>query len=555
MRKLSLSSFFSTDEGAIAPLYALALFALVGMAGIGFDYARLVSLDSELQNAADQAALAAATQLDKEPGAISRAIDAAQGGLVANETLLANDGGARAIGVPTVTFFTTRADAEANTNGYNAIDDTDLDASAAFVRVAVDFRTANYALTPIVDALSGTIDAKAVAGMGSALCRSPPVMICNPNEPSGNTDHNYDFDADSHKGDGLLVALGGGGSWAPGNFGYLDTGIGNGAPGVRSALGWISPPGNCVSQNGDDVVVDTEPGNMTSVTQALNTRFDIYDTQGCESGGLCPASINSRKDLVRAANASGNNACRIQAQGWGQVAAGGRYLPTSPTVPLAVATTPTSMGHPRDMCHAVATGGCTSSAFGDGLWDRDAYFRSHYLRTSAGAGGAAGTRWNAARWWVNTGLATNATNALDVTRYDVYLWEIEHRGQTIDGVVILGRDPPSATGSTLVKHGTPVCSQLQTPNYGTGTVPSDTIADRRRISVAVINCRAEGVRGNSTDVPVRRWMDVFLVQPSANRDRTSADQIYVEVIGETLGGSSGETAGQVVRRDVPFLIK
>ena len=287
MRKLSLSRFFSTDEGAIAPLYALAMFALVGAAGIGFDYARLVSLDSELQNAADQAALAAATQLDREPGAASRADSAATGGLVSNDTLLANDGGARAVAVPSVRFYATRAAAEADTNGTGGFDEADavadpaLDATAAFVRVAVEMRTANYALTPIVGAISGTIDAKAVAGMGSALCRSPPVMICNPNEPVGNTDPAFDFDADSRAGNGLLLALGGGGggdSWAPGNFGYLDTGGSGGAGGVREALGWISPSGNCVSQNGDDTVVDTEPGVMTSVTQALNTRFDIYET-------------------------------------------------------------------------------------------------------------------------------------------------------------------------------------------------------------------------------------------------------------------------------------
>ena len=79
MRSSFLSCFFRTDQAAIAPLYALALFALVGAAGIGFDYARLVSMDSELQNAADQAALAAATQLDREPGAATRAISAATG--------------------------------------------------------------------------------------------------------------------------------------------------------------------------------------------------------------------------------------------------------------------------------------------------------------------------------------------------------------------------------------------------------------------------------------------------------------------------------------------
>ncbi|MGI8931674.1 MAG: pilus assembly protein TadG-related protein, partial [Sphingomicrobium sp.] len=53
-------------RGAVAPTLALSLFALVGAGGIAFDYARLASLDTELQQAADQAALAAATQLDQQ---------------------------------------------------------------------------------------------------------------------------------------------------------------------------------------------------------------------------------------------------------------------------------------------------------------------------------------------------------------------------------------------------------------------------------------------------------------------------------------------------------
>ena len=65
--------FLRDESGASAALYALALPALVGMVGLGFDYSRLVSLDTELQNAADQAALAGATQLDQLPGSIARA--------------------------------------------------------------------------------------------------------------------------------------------------------------------------------------------------------------------------------------------------------------------------------------------------------------------------------------------------------------------------------------------------------------------------------------------------------------------------------------------------
>src|SRR3546814_1587231 len=63
--------------GAVAPTVALSLFGLIAVGGIAFDYARMASLDSELQNAADQAALAAATQLDGKTGACSRAANAA----------------------------------------------------------------------------------------------------------------------------------------------------------------------------------------------------------------------------------------------------------------------------------------------------------------------------------------------------------------------------------------------------------------------------------------------------------------------------------------------
>ena len=38
-----------------------------------------------------------------------------------------------------------------------------------------------------------------MAGLGTAICKVPPVMICNPDEPAGNTDPNYNFDANALK--------------------------------------------------------------------------------------------------------------------------------------------------------------------------------------------------------------------------------------------------------------------------------------------------------------------------------------------------------------------
>jgi Flp pilus assembly protein TadG len=530
----SVWSLSRNTEGAVAATVGLSLFALIAVGGIAFDYARLASMDSELQDAADQAALAAASQLDQTNGSVQRATAAAQS-LLTNRTLMANDSNASgtAITIPTVVFYATKADAENDTNGFTA---TGSFAQARFVRVAVAARRAFYALTPVVGAFtSGDIGAEAVAGLGSAICKTPPVMICNPSETGTITT----FDANAFIGVGIkLVSVGNGsGSWAPGNFGYLDSNGGsNGAPGLREALGWGTPPGDCIAQSG----VDTKPGATVTVTDALNTRFDIYDSNvSCTSPGSCPASINSVKDLVRPANANGGNACKMHNQGWQEVAAAGRYLPTSATTPLPTTTTPLAMGDPRDMCHSVASGGCTGTPIGDGLWDRDAYFRVNYHK-------AGGAPWSSTDWQTNTGLGANAT------RYQVYSWEIAHRGQTIDGTTVLAPSPAGATGNTNVSYGLPVCSP--TEGYGSGTVPGGAVPDRRRISVAVVNCVANNVHGSSTNIPVEKWIDVFLVEPSLNRDRTTAGDVYVEVIGETQAGA-GAAAGQVVRRDVPYLIK
>src|SRR4051812_47783195 len=186
----SVESLCSNDDGAVAPVIAISLFALIAAGGLAFDYSRMASLDTELQDGADQAALAAASQLDQTNGSMQRATAAAQSMLV-NLTIMANDSNADAgaVTIPTVVFYKTKADAEADANGF--IDTTKF-ADAHFVRVAVAARRANFAFTPIVGAVSsGDANAEAVAGLGSSICKVPPVMICNPTEPDTNTDPNY----------------------------------------------------------------------------------------------------------------------------------------------------------------------------------------------------------------------------------------------------------------------------------------------------------------------------------------------------------------------------
>lgn len=517
-----------SDSGAVAPTIGISLFALIAAGGLAFDYSRMATMDTELQNAADQAALAAATQLDGKTNARSRATSAAQT-LVSNLTLMANDDvGTRVISVPTVTFYVDKPRTNVATT----------DAEANFVLVTVGTREAFFALTPIVAALSsGQLAASAYAGLGSALCKVPPVMICNPEETATNTD----FNGNALIGKGLrLVSVGSTGGWAPGNFGYLDThGLSNGAPGLREALGWSPPPGDCQPESG----VDTKPGATVSVTDALNTRFDVYDgNASCPSGGDCPPARNTVKDLIRPApsgNGNGGNACALHNSGWQESSR--PYLPTSATTPLTAtellpANRPLSMGHPRDMCHAVSqTGACSGAHIGDGLWDRNAYFTVNYPSL---------TNWQSViDAYLTSAGATGYSNS-NVTRYQVYNWEMANAATTID----VARTASGSGNNALNAYGAPICSPP-------GVTPGPTSVDRRRLSVAVVNCLEEDVNGNSTALPVKDWLEVFLVEPSVSRTRTHQGDIYVEVIGVTSSGTAGATTGQVVRRDVPYLIE
>ena len=72
--------------------------------------------------------------------------------------------------------------------------------------------------------------------------------------------------------------------------------------------------------------------------------------------------------------------------------------------------------------------------------------------------------------------------------------------------------------------------------------------------MAVVNCLQNSVNGSSTGIPVLKFVDLFLVEPSVSRARTGQGDVYVEIIGETPAGGA-QTAGQVVRRDKPYLIR
>ena len=518
----SAALIWKDQSGAVAPVMAIARFAVVGAAGLAFDYARLAGMDSELQGAADQAALAAASQLDGKTGAQTRAISAAQN-LIGNRSNFANGGQQAAITVPTITFYSAFSDASSTA--------ATGDANSNYVQVSVGTKKAYYALTPIVRAVSsGDISASAVAGVGSAICKVPPVMICNPFEPLGNTDENYAFTVT--RGVGLKLITGD--ATVPGNFGWLESNLSPGASALAEALGYDSPPGDCLSVTG----VTTKPGMTNSVFNAFNTRFDIYanGNQTCPSqdGGTCSPSTNSRKDLV----CSSNNGTTCQnANGWAE--SSNPYRPTTvAALPSNGSADPDVMGFPRDLCHATDTATQSCGIVGSGTWDRDAYFRVNYKWTTQSA------------WTTATGLGATAS------RYDVYNWEVAHPSVAVGGLNY-GISVPQVVGGKITGFGSPATGHP-------GLAPSASGIDRRRISAAVLNCRALSVHGKTVNAPVAKWLDVFLIEPPFDRSTgngsnkktyTSSNEVYVEVIGETGSGAGGATTAQAIRRDVPYLLQ
>src|SRR6185295_9205945 len=151
---------FSNKDGAVAPTVALALFGLLAIGGVAFDYARLAGMDTELQQAADQAALAAATQLDRSSGAQDRAAAAIQNPgtnrLASNLTRFAKADATSGMSVEitNITFCKAFDDSIADTTAACTVATGDSD--SAFVIVTTQLRTARYALTPIVGLFSGS---------------------------------------------------------------------------------------------------------------------------------------------------------------------------------------------------------------------------------------------------------------------------------------------------------------------------------------------------------------------------------------------------------------
>jgi Flp pilus assembly protein TadG len=326
------------------PYVTIMLVVLIGLGLLALDGGRALSLQSQLQKAADALALAGAAELDRSAGSRARAISAINN-LVAN-----------GLAGMEIAGNVQLDHAPSNNDFYSAIPGASQfftsgtvapnDATARFVGLQV--RAVSKATIFPVTFLGGgtngyTVGASAVAGMDLVSCKPVPMFICNPFETGGGT---------PVAGDMIQLQFAGNSQYGPGNFGWLDTTAqGVDYAGAPNACG----AGNMVTQGvaqqtapacGRISNIVTQTGNVANADDGINTRFDLYRASfnGCKGNSLYQPASSVRKGYK-----PGGSACN----------------PTAPQP--GAAGTQLNMGFPVDN-NMLSNGLPNSLVTGNGQW-------------------------------------------------------------------------------------------------------------------------------------------------------------------------------------------
>ncbi len=493
------SARFFMDTRAAALIYVtLTLPVIVGTALLAIDASRYSSLHTSLQKAADALAIAGAGELDRAPGAIARANMAIQN-MVANDRVFSTSGASIDLTTEIAVRFLDDLppkDSDLITATYE-VDLTNLpeaDATARFVEVTVN--PSNFSTIFPASYLGGsntaTTQAVAVAGNDSVVCDLMPLFICNPYERDDNVNtkeiNALKTAASTQAGRRRQILMkagpGNGGSYFPGDYGFLD--MGSGAQSLAQALAYDRPE-VCVLQTG----VTTETGQKAGpVENAINVRFGLYPNGGALSNNADP-KLRPAKNVRKGQLQNVNKQCVD-------------YQPFPADHPNP-GDAPKSVPLPRDTCFADATP-CPSVApfanvsgrIGNGSYDLDAYWATNY-------NGAA----------VPAGLSSNPATLS--TRYEVYLEEIRIDQHLVASPNVNPSDPNDPGGET----GYPT----QNTCYAGSTTDLTDEPDRRVINAAIINCNAYAISedgfnnspsGKLTDVPVAAFAEFFVTEPMDN---------------------------------------
>lgn len=446
-RSQNIFDKFRKDERGAALIYlSLSMALIFGFVGLAIDASRFSTTATQARAAAEAAALAAARQLDGSPDSITRA-NAAAANFVSRDQRFGETANSGNI-VITMRYLTDIPDDDEDEIPASMY--TTDPTEALYAEATTEDITHRNFFLPVL----GIVDEQdligvAVAGQTSAVCRVTPLAICNPAEDTNGAGANFNFQ--DWVGRQILVRKGGSdSSWAPGNFGLLDSTYGQGTPNLADQLAAIDGADACFSSK-----LNTKPGSVNALRPALNTRFDIYENPGFQNeddNPRYPPAQNVTKGGQWSAN--GANQCHSYSEPTGL------------------------MGLPQDNVFTDPAGE-TGGRFGNGKWDCGDYWSTNHPGITAPTG------------------CSNNTSA--ISRYDIYRYEIDNN--MIPGT----QAPPNGTNGP--EDGSPVCYEGPAVDYS-------AIEDRRVLYFAVMNCLEHDVKGNSENVPSEAIIRSFLTEPA-----------------------------------------
>lgn len=257
-----------SERGSILATTTLGMLAFLLAVGLGVDISRLYTAKTELQNAADAAALAAASGLNGAPSGITDATDravAAMNNYDFNKTMVA--------------FTRSAVRFAKNLDDFDkGLDMSEAAASSSavakdirFVKVVTPSEPVGVTFAAVLLGNNRNLSAEATAGLSIPLNMFSgylPVFVVDSDDGKTIVPGNlYTFRAGSQS------------SVSPGNYQALAI---DGPGGTDDRMGLASGVKNVVGAGG---YVDTKPGvTAGAVRQGINTRFDEY------ASGLDPAS-------------------------------------------------------------------------------------------------------------------------------------------------------------------------------------------------------------------------------------------------------------------------
>lgn len=529
-------------RGSVALYIALGTMVFLPVGAIAIELSSLMALHTEVQQAAEAAALAGAKELDFTDAGLTAAEDAAKNAVTNFQSLAADEG--NVVEIDTVQFLWALP--PAGQTNYELYATTKA-SEVRYIRTVTEPRThVSGLLTAFLaiwtgdgnEAATNIVAGSAVAGRTAVACRTLPLMMCNPAE-SGTAIANA-LGAHEKFGDFLkanprwtraqfrIKWIGPGASFGPGTFGLLEPTISEkpGAKGVEDELA-LNIPSFCVALDGATVDPDIKTGQAATVAEGLNVRFDMYKgnwKSETNSAGYPPAP-----NVTKGYDNSGNGKQKCDPDIKYETDPNNyQNLPQDPCFTNANLSNCFSFGGTIDKYSAMYGANNGFSLF--------KYFQVNHPKDIQGGSIKSSifdelkAKEIALNNEIGTPLPPTATQSAPVSRYTVYRWELD-KASNIPGT-------QTKQGALPKEEGRPVCNKN---NVGS--------ADRRLLYIAVVNCQAQAAEiAAHGKVTVREFAEGFVTEPMMHGSGATKDKgaIFVEIRRTIEQGSSSN----VVLRDV-----